>query len=304
MDSILKVNFDGSHNLASLLYLKPNNDENLLSSYISERSYKNGYNPKNNQKITNPSVDLFNILFDMALKLNITSKDKQFTYLKEMFITNSLDLELENLDDFINYNLDRKYKNYYVRKNRSKLKAFNNPFNYFVTITCDSSKQSEASFIKKLKRKLNNYHTLYNWTYMGVFERSPKGRIHFHALMNVPNDINLNLELKKDFNKKTKTMKEYYQDKKLFLIFGRNDFRAMVKEDLYNGNTLEYVTKYINKTNTKILYSRGLKSFTFYKVDPLNNIKSFVVCSFDKNEFKYILYSDFNYHQNKVNLRL
>lgn len=55
-----------------------------------------------------------------------------------------------------------------------------------MTITYDDSKHDEETFRSKLKKCLSNFHSRYCWRYMGVFERSPSGRLHFHGLFWIP----------------------------------------------------------------------------------------------------------------------
>ncbi len=91
------------------------------------------------------------------------------------------------MKQFIEENLARKKRNSIVRRIGINRKVFLNPFNFFVTFTYDDSKHTEQSFKRKLKTLLSHNANRKRWSYLGVWERSPSlGRLHFHALMNIP----------------------------------------------------------------------------------------------------------------------
>lgn len=170
--------------------------------------------------------------------------------------------------------VDNAKENLKSRKHRFKVKALNNDWNYFATFTYDDKKHTEESFVKTLKKKLQNLHTHYGWLYMGCFERSPiKERLHFHGLLYVPNGAmrgNIREEEYYDTMGRKKAVSyinEEFEDK-----IGRNDFKAITKLDLTFTHALDYIIKYIGKSDNKIVYSRGIKDDIFCLMDYEENI--------------------------------
>ena len=116
-------------------------------------------------------------------------------------------------------------------------------------------------FINKLKTYLSNNASKKGWVYMGSFEKSPKGRDHFHCLMSIPDkDIDsLNLQKETYYNKQTGKVDEANISVVLKEKFGRVDFQEI---DPYSDEfiyVLEYICKYISKQENKIIYSKGIK---------------------------------------------
>ncbi len=69
--------------------------------------------------------------------------------------------------------------------------------------------------------------------------------------------------------------------------FGRNDFKELNEMELKYGKSIDYLLKYIDKTDERIVYSRGIKSEIYVKVkenDIVTEMQDFVV--------KYILFDD------------
>lgn len=169
--------------------------------------------------------------------------------------------------------VDREKENLKARKRKFKVKALNNDWNYFVTFTYDDKKHNEETFVKTLKKKLQNLHTNYNWLYMGCFERSKKDRLHFHGLLYVPQGAmrgNIREEEYYDITAHRKAVSfinEEFEDK-----IGRNDFKPITKLDLTFTHALDYIIKYIGKSDNKIVYSRGIKDDIFCLMDYEENI--------------------------------
>ena len=69
--------------------------------------------------------------------------------------------------------------------------------------------------------------------------------------------------------------------------FGRNDFEELKEEEIRNGNALEYLTKYLNKTNEKIIYSRGIPTEIYKFIED----KDIATTMFDFVT-KYVLFDD------------
>ena len=191
-------------------------------------------------------------------------------------------LILELIKEFVN----REKENLKARKQLFRRKALNNDWNYFVTFTYDDKKHTEESFLKTLKKKLQNLHTNYDWLYMGCFERSKTGRLHFHGLIYVPEGTmrgNIRKEEYFDTNshkKATSYINEEFENK-----IGRNDFKEISKNDFTFFNALEYILKYIGKSDNKIVYSRGIKD-DFFSVIDFDNA---AICRLNENSPYYVL---------------
>jgi len=226
---------------------------------------------------------------------NKLSQDKLVQYIYDG-LTSDYDLcnffkfnfesEIIWLKIYIEKFLERSKTNLKARKALFRRKALNNEWNYFVTFTYDSNKHDENSFIKTLKKKLQNLHVNHYWNYMGCFERSKKERLHFHGLLFVPNGKmrgNIREESYYDTSAHKRAISFINEDfeKKI----GRNDFKPINIYDLTFKKSLDYIIKYIGKTDEKIVYSRGLKN-DFYC---LVNYKDNLICKENNNSPYYII---------------
>ena len=166
---------------------------------------------------------------------------------------------IEDWDTFVEKEFDREHRNYRSRAKRFRRKAFLNDWNYFVTFTYDDKKGTEDSFKGKLRRALANLHSRRGWYYMGCFERSDTGRLHFHGLFYVPpGEMVGELEERSDYSTKQHRMQTAHVNTWFEKRFGRNDFTEICADEVNRGGVLEYVLKYIEKTGERIVYSRGI----------------------------------------------
>ena len=191
------------------------------------------------------------------------SYKKQLEFIKEKILEEygyPGDDLINTLVPYIEKKYSAKIKNIQLRKKRFRRKAFLNDWNYFVTFTYDSEKQTEESFKTSLRKCLSNFHTRRNWRYMGVWERGEKdGRLHFHALMFVPEgEMVGEIYERKDYSERKHKTVITHENSFFFEKFGKNDFAKISRESLKRGNTLDYILKYITKTNERIVYSRGI----------------------------------------------
>ena len=154
----------------------------------------------------------------------------------------------------------RKLNNLLHRKKRFRRKAYLNKWNFFVTFTYNDKLHSEETFRRKLRRCLSNLHTRRGWRYMGVFERAPEtGRLHFHGLVYVPAGEMLGrLEEKTDYSTAQQKMQTRNENSFFEENYGRNDFEEISDMQLQYGDSVDYILKYIGKTNERIVYSRGI----------------------------------------------
>lgn len=193
------------------------------------------------------------------------SYKKQKAYIREKVLVeygNPGEELIEYLDSYIEDKYKAKMKNIELRKKRFRRKAYLNDWNYFCTFTYDDKKQTEESFKKSLRKTLSNFASRRGWRYMGVWEYGEKEkRLHFHALMFIPDgEMVSSVYERKDYSERKRRMMVTHENKFFFDTYGKNDFSAITKESLKRGKTLDYILKYITKTNEKIVYSRGIPS--------------------------------------------
>ena len=184
----------------------------------------------------------------------------------------------------------RKLNNLHHRKKRFRRKAYLNRWNFFVTFTYDDKKHDEETFRRKLRRCLSNLHTRRGWRYMGVFERAPEtGRLHFHGLLYVPAGEMLGkCEEKTDYSTAQGQMQTRNENSFFAQWYGRNDFEEITQSQLETGDSVDYILKYIGKTNERIVYSRGIPTEICMKLSANDIITEMT------NDFvlKYVVFDD------------
>lgn len=165
-------------------------------------------------------------------------------------------------ESFVNSNYDRKCRNAIARRVRFVRKALNQEFNYFVTFTYSDKKHDEDSFKKKLRHTLGHLAHRKGWKYMGVWERGKKtNRLHFHGLFYIPEGtLPWDFEDIDGYDFKRKERRKIKQSTFFADRFGRNEFEELDRGPLF-GHALAYIIKYMEKTNEKIVYSRGLYQY-------------------------------------------
>ena len=233
-----------------------------VGTYAMERTNKGA---SNRQGLTDEQR-FFDEQYVIALKQG-TRPQSMFLTLKNVMLEQFPNLQ--DVDSFINENIKRKKHNFFSRLKRFKRKANLNLWNKFVTITYDDNLMDADTFRKKLRKCLSNLHSRKGWRYMGVFELGEdNGRLHFHALMYIPEDKMIGeIVERKDYSTKQHTMQITHSNTYFEKTFGRNDFEDLSQNEIRYGNTLEYLTKYLHKTNEKIIYSRGIASEIYKKID-------------------------------------
>ncbi len=259
------------------------------SHYVAYEKIKSKRNFEKGRKFNEPSEmdKAFDELYFQALKNNLSIKEQ-----KE-FVKNGI-AELfgnagEILEKWIEQKFDVKLKNIALRKKRFERKAYLNNWNYFVTFTYDDKKQSEDEFKTKLRKCLNNFSSRRGWKIMGVWEYGAKEeRLHFHALLHVPEGQMVGtINRVERYSKRKHKMVASNENDFFFKKFGMNDFAPISKKNLSRGKTLDYILKYISKTNEKIVYSRGIADKFIDDIqedDVVAEMEDFVI--------KYILFDD------------
>ena len=211
--------------------------------------------PKKEKRLT--LRDIFNELHKYAI--NLPKKERN-----EFYRDNLLPFfpDEEQMQTFIQQNLDRKKRNLIVRRVRMVRRANLADFNYFCTFTYSDKLHDEASFKKHLKYTFANLCKRKGWKYMGVWERSPeKKRLHFHGLFQIPDGQMVGEVVEvKDYSVRLKCVQISHQNTYFNERFGRSDFDKIIsKRGL--GQALEYLMKYLEKTGDKIVYSKGLPQY-------------------------------------------
>lgn len=242
------------------------------------------------KRLNDRLIEFYNELISKSLSLE---ELKQHLY--DYAIADSELIKLYSLDNtsmqnnlliYIKDFIDRQIINLKSRKRLFRRKALSNDWNYFATFTYDDKKHTEETFVKTLKKKLQNLHTNYGWLYMGCFERSKKDRLHFHGLLYVPKGTmrgNICETEYYDTNSHKKAVcyiNSEFEDK-----IGRNDFKSITTNDFTFTTALEYILKYIGKSNNRVVYSRGIKDDIFALVDYEEN----VICRVNENSPYFIL---------------
>ena len=199
------------------------------------------------------------------------------------------------LDNFIEQKFAVKLKNIALRKKRFQRKAFLNKWNYFVTFTYNDKLQTEESFRTKLRKSLSNFATRRGWRFMGVWEYgAEEQRLHFHALMYIPEGQMVGcIREVKEYSKRLHKVKIRHENS-FFLKFGINDFAYIGKDMISKGKTLDYILKYISKTDDKIVYSRGIPSNFIEDI-----VEEDVVAEMEDFVVKYILFDDIFYSEHR-----
>ena len=196
----------------------------------------------------------------------------------------------EEADYYVQCQFERKLRNLICRRTRLVRKVNLQEFNYFCTFTYDSQKHSEDEFRAKLKDCFKKMCYRKKWKYVGVWERSPeKHRLHFHGLFYIPKgSMPGELVEVKDYSPIKKKVQYTVQNTYFNERFGRSDFKS-VEDRSELGEAVAYLTKYIEKTGEKIVYSKGLPQYFISDI-----IDDDVVCTIGQEEKKLLLFDDFN----------
>ena len=236
------------------------------SHYIARESVK-GRNRTVTRRGRSALITLFDILYDETIKNDIATDEEKKRYITDRLI-NDYCVDTPDIDIFVEENFGRKTRNIWQREKRFRRKAYLNRWNFFVTFTYDGKKHTEETFIKRLRKCLSNLHTRRGWRYMGVTERGEEsGRFHYHFLMYIPDGQMVGkLYKKRDNSKKHGTVQETISNEFFERKFGRNDFEEIIM-NVNGGNAVEYCLKYMRKTNTRGIYSRGIPTELTKRLD-------------------------------------
>ena len=196
----------------------------------------------------------------------------------------------QSCNDFVEQNFERKNRNLVCRKIRMWRKINQQTFNFFVTFTFDDKLHTEESFQKALKHCLQHFSSRKGWRYIGVWERSPeKQRLHFHGIFYISEGtMPGKLESVTDFDTRAKKMRVTMQNDFFGKKFGRNDFKA-IRHVSEVPQAIKYLTKYLEKTGEKLVYSRGL--YQYFVTDIMDED---ILCPYGQEDRKFILSDNFS----------
>ena len=124
---------------------------------------------------------------------------------------------------------------------------------------------------------------------MGVFEQAPEtGRLHFHGLLYVPDGEMIgSITEETEYSTAQHSMQTVRINSFFAKSFGRNDFDEITTAELKYGHTIEYIMKYIGKTNERIVYSRGIPTEVCKELTDTE-----IVTSFTDYVTKYVLFDN------------
>lgn len=273
---------DSTENIEPFVSHEENSDTEQVESVENNAEFVEE-KPKKARKMT--KKELFNELYSKYIDLRKSERKKLI--IKDMLVYFSNE---KFCRDFVNSNFERKQRNLICRRIRMVRKANLVNFNYFCTFTYDDKLHTEETFKKKLQGCFKMMCHRKGWKYMGIWERAPETkRLHFHGLFSIPEGAMVG-ELKEhsDYNikshRRTKTLQNSYFNKK----FGRSDFEE-IKNNIDKHKELSYIMKYLEKTEEKIVYSKGL--FQYFISDIMDED---IVCTIGQEDKKLLLFDDFN----------
>lgn len=191
---------------------------------------------------------------------------------------------------YVTEQFERKLRNLVCRRVRLTRKVNLQEFNYFCTFTYDGEKHTEESFKKKLQGCFKMMCHRKDWKYVGVWERSPeKRRLHFHGLFYIPEgSMPGELVEVKDYSPIKKKVQTTIQNSYFNKRFGRSDFKTVDDRSVL-GEAIAYLTKYMEKTGEKLVYSKGLPQFFISDI-----MDEDVVCPIGLEDKKLLLFDDFS----------
>lgn len=259
-----------------------NNSENLID-LIEKDEQKTENKPKKVKTTT--KKELFDELYSKYID---KPKRKRKTQIIQDMLPHFQDKE--SCFNYVQSQMERKQRNLICRRVRMIRKANLVNFNYFCTFTYDDKLHAEQTFKKKLQGCFKMMCHRKAWKYMGVWERAPKtNRLHFHGLFQIPEgSLPGTIKVVKSYSTRQGKIQYSYQSSYFNERFGRTDFKEInTHQDLMQE--IQYICKYIEKTEEKIVYSKGL--YQFFISDIMDED---IVCTIGQEDKKLLLFDDFN----------
>ena len=185
--------------------------------------------------------------------------------------------------------LKNKKRSEHLRYKRYQGKLFLTNFNWYVTFTYDSKKETEESFVKRLKRCFSNFKCREDWRVVAVPEDGEEnGRRHWHCFLRIP-DGNMvgELFLNKAYSTKRKKYETWTDNTYFNKRFGNSVWKAINKSDLKHGGALRgYLLKYLRKSGNKMYYSRDLPHELVREIDTDTDVS----CTYFNHGYKAVLF--------------
>lgn len=223
-----------------------------------------------------------------AAQKKITKRDI-VEYIQDRFLETEDDIfDALLTDEEAKEYTDKYLANVHKRIKRLKRKAALGEWNWFITLTYSDDIMTEEEFEEKVSRTLSNFSTRRHWRYMAVWERGKKTeRKHLHIVANIPEgEIPGDFNLVKSYS--TTSHKWEFRNENSFFAetFGNNDFQALTDSES-KKKTINYILKYITKTDAYVVYSRGIpEALQMF----LNSDTDFVCEFYHKNARKAVVY--------------
>ncbi len=265
--SQVKVYFDGSHYVGI-----------PRENYPHRKRYRRG-------KRT-PTQEQLKSKFESAYADSKTMpKQERKRYIAEQMKTEFEDTKQAEL--YTEQNIQRKKNNLAKRRTALWRKIYLQQWNYFVTFTYEDGKHTPNTFKEKLRNTLKHLVNRKQWKYIGVFEKSPKERLHFHGIFFIPKNAMIGkLEKVTDYSTTSHRKQVTYQNTHFLKHFGRNDFKKIDSREV--SQTVKYLLKYIEKSGERMVY--GGKLPTYFVSDITDED---VLCGCGNEERKIVLADDF-----------
>ena len=265
-----KIYYDGSHYIAVP-------KENFPSRKCGKTARK-----------SNPQTDSIKAKFETAYAESQALPKRE----RKQYIAKRLQDDfatVEEANEYARRQTERKRNNACKRYTRLWRKVYlQGKWDYFVTFTYDNDKHTEESFRQSLRNTLKHLVSRKGWKYIGVWERSASERLHFHGIFYIPEHAMIG-ELKQvsDYSTKQHRMQTTYQNTHFSRRFGRNDFKAIDKNEVIES--VRYLLKYIEKSGERLVFGGDLP--TYFKSDITDED---IVCPTGVDGKKMLLYDDFN----------
>lgn len=263
-----KVYTDGSHYIA------------IPHEEHPERRKK----PKTESPETADQKELFEQTYDE--NRGKKKKEREKTVLEEM--KQHFDSETE-AEEFVAQNMERKQRNLIAKRVRLWRKINLQTWDYFATFTYDDKKHNEVSFRRSLSNCLKHLSSRKGWKYVGVWEGAPETkRLHFHSMLYIPDGaMTGELVEKNDYSFSDRRRQTTYQNTFFNERYGRTDFKQIAPQDI--TDTVKYLTKYMEKTGERIIYSKNLPQYFVSDI-----LDKDVICRYGVEDRKLLLSDDFN----------
>lgn len=283
-EELITIVEEDADNIQNQGFIEPNNEDKPLVC-VAEKECTDTETKENRKERKVTKKEYFEELYEQT-------HDKKRSERKRIIVKEMMKYfpDKEQATAYVEEQFDRKIRNLICRRNRLSRKVNLQEFNYFCTFTYDSEKHTEESFQSKLKGCFKMMCHRKNWKYVGVWERSPeKKRLHFHGLFYIP-DGSMPGELIDvvDYSPIKKKIQHTTQNTYFNKRFGRTDFKTVDDRNAL-GEAVVYLTKYIEKTGEKIVYSKGLPQFFISDI-----MDEDIVCRIGQEDRKLLLYDDFN----------